>query len=555
MKVDDFERFLEPVILERGHKLFKDGAVKNLHHTDKNRVVASVSGSQTYNVEIFLEVDDSIMQASCSCPYEWSETCKHQAAVLFALREGSPAADQPVEAEPGHDLKKLLMQESKEDLISIILQFSKANKEVEKQLLLRYSSPEEEITTAKALIRDYIKGAKSRGFIYWNRMTEAMQGAYMVLDNAKSKIERGNYVQAVRLAIEIMPPVVAMTQYSDDSAGEITFVTRRTMETIRSAVEGGLDELSPTEIQEIFKVVLKEEKNKRYEGFDDWRFDLLDAIIPFGKNPKLRSTLEKELDKLLKNTSTDEWSWRHSEESIKELQLKLLVVSDPEESTVDAFIEENLKHSTFREKAIDRAMDRMDFEKAEQLCLQGEQQDTTYAGLIHRWKDYRYQVYEKLGDIERQRSLAYELVTKYNEYKDYERLKKLYSSEEWEEVFENLLSELGKGHSRGLYLTIITEERMEDRILAYAKAKPSSIVELYPYLIDNHLSEVNDLFVGMIMYDAEEASERRKYKEVCKDIKKYKNACGETNSRKLIEKLMSKYPRRPAFLDELKKIK
>jgi polyhydroxyalkanoate synthesis regulator phasin len=554
MKIADFESFLEPVILERGHKLFKKGAVKNLQHLEENRVLASVHGSQTYSVEISLEGDGVIKQASCSCPYDWSETCKHQAAVFLALREGAPVENQDVESSD-KDLKQLLKQESNEELISIILQFARSHEDVERQLLLRYASPEEEITTAKALIRDYIKGAKSSGFIHWRRMDEAMQGAYMVLDNADKKNERGNYVQAVKLALEIMPPIVSMTQYADDSGGEITFVVRNTMKVIKNAVEMGMDELSPDEQKEIFKAVLKESKNKRYNGWDEWRFNLLDAIIPFGKDPKLSATLEKELDKLLENTPQDEWSRRHTEQSIKELQLYLLEVSGAEDSTIDAFIEESLGHDKFREKAIKRSLDRNEYEKAEQLCLEGEKKDTSYAGLIYKWKDYRYQVYEQQGDPESQRRLAHELVTRYYEYKDYERLKNLYSTEEWQEVFEKLLSELESGHSRGLYLTIITEEKLEDRILEYATMKPSSIVELYPYLIDNHLSEVNNLFVDMIMYDAENASERRLYKQVCKDIKKYKKACGETNSRKLIEELMSKYPRRPAFLDELQKIK
>lgn len=555
MKILDFESFLEPVILERGYMLFKDGAVRNLHYAEENRVLADVRGSKTYNVEIFFEGDGLIIQTSCSCPYDWSETCKHQAAVFFALREGAGTTEETEKKQPEHSLKQLLMQETREDLVSIILHFANSHEEIENQLKLRYASAEDEITTAKALIREYIKGAKSQGFISWNRMTEAMQGAYMVLENAEKKIERGHYVQSVKLALEIMPPVVSMTQYADDSGGEITYVTSWTMKVINSAIENGMDVLASNEQKEIFQAVMKEAKNKRYDGWDDWRFDLLEAIIPFGKDPKLRSTMEIELDKLLIKLPEDEWSWKHTSESIKELQLKLLEVSNAEPSMIEAFIEENLQYSKFRETAIERALDRGDFEKAERLCLEGEQKDSAYAGLIHKWKDYRYQVFEKLGDLDRQRSLAFELVTKYNEYKDYQRIKNLYSTEEWKDVFEQLLAELGKGHNRGLYLMIITEERLEGRILEYAKANTSRIVDLYPYLIENHLSEVNTLFVKMIMRDAEVASDRKKYKAVCKNIKQYKKACGETNSRKLIEELMNKYPRRPAFLDELQKIK
>ncbi|WP_335384586.1 hypothetical protein [Neobacillus drentensis] len=38
-----------------------------------------------------------------------------------------------------------------------------------------------------------------------------------------------------------------------------------------------------------------------------------------------------------------------------------------------------------------------------QLCVDGEQADTKYRGLVHQWREYRYQAYELLGDIEQQK--------------------------------------------------------------------------------------------------------------------------------------------------------
>ncbi|HAQ08714.1 MAG TPA: hypothetical protein DCR24_14840 [Bacillus bacterium] len=557
MRIADFERFIEPVILERGHKLYKSGAVIDLNQADGKRVVALVSGSQIYHVEISLEGDSTIKQSSCSCPYDWSEVCKHQAAVFFALRENDqPALKDEKPSAPENKLKKSLLQESKEDLAAIIMQFAESHEEIEKQLLLRYASPEEEIATAKALIREYIKGAKSSGFIYWNRMSEAMQGACLVLENAEKKIRRGRYVDAVKLALEIMPPVVAMTQYSDDSGGEITDVTIGTMRAINEAIKRGIDQISPEEQKEIFKAVMKEAKNKRYDGWEDWRFDLLGAIVPFARESKLRDLLQKELDLLLKKLPEDSWSRKYTESRIKEVQLQLLEFSGADENEIDAFIEESLEHSAFREKAILRAVERSEYGQAEILCLQGEKADQSYAGLIHKWKDYRFQIYEKLGDIERQQSMAYELVTAYSEYKDYARLKALFSDGEWPELLENLLNFYeDKRYQPDLYVTILQEEKMDERLLAYIKRNHARIIDLYPYLIENHLSEVNRLFVETIEDEAERASDRKKYKKVCKTIKKYKEACGEVNSRKLIENLISKYPRRPAFLDELKRLK
>jgi hypothetical protein len=66
---------------------------------------------------------------------------------------------------------------------------------------------------------------------------------------------------------------------------------------------------------------------------------------------------------------------------------------------------------------------------------------------------------------------------------------------------------------------------------------------------------VNQLFIHFIEESAKDSSNRKEYKEVCKLIKTYKKACGTIHSHKLIGELKQKHPRRPAFLDELGKIR
>ena len=80
-------------------------------------------------------------------------------------------------------------------------------------------------------------------------------------------------------------------------------------------------------------------------------------------------------------------------------------------------------------------------------------------------------------------------------------------------------------------------------------------MDMYPNLMENHFEEANDLFIKYIEQSAEETSDRRGYKNVCKLIKTYKKAFGTIHSHKLIGELKQKYQKRPAFLDELGKIR
>ncbi|ULT57724.1 hypothetical protein L1999_03965 [Neobacillus drentensis] len=63
------------------------------------------------------------------------------------------------------------------------------------------------------------------------------------------------------------------------------------------------------------------------------------------------------------------------------------------------------------------------------------------------------------------------------------------------------------------------------------------------------------MFSHYITQSADEATDRKKYRKVCALIKTYKKACGTIASHHLITELMEKHKRRPAFLEELARIR
>jgi hypothetical protein len=190
-----------------------------------------------------------------------------------------------------------------------------------------------------------------------------------------------------------------------------------------------------------------------------------------------------------------------------------------------------------------------------ELCGQGEKVDVEYQGLVHKWKKYRFQAYEGLGDIPKLREMALQFLYK-NEYSYYAKLKTLYHPSEWEEVLQEILETFEKDtYLPSAYLEILKVEKLFRKLLEYCNHHISSIQDLYPYLIEDYFEEVNHIFKQLIETSAEEASDRKKYKVVCKQIKTYKKVCGDIHAHQLISDLKQKYIRRPAFIDELGKIK
>lgn len=88
--MESWKNWFQPHILERGRTYFEEGRVSDLERTEDG-YTATVEGTEEYEVEILLD-GNSLEDMLCDCPYaEGGNTCKHMAAVLFAIS----AADRP----------------------------------------------------------------------------------------------------------------------------------------------------------------------------------------------------------------------------------------------------------------------------------------------------------------------------------------------------------------------------------------------------------------------------------------------------------------------------
>jgi len=86
MNINDFELYIDELILERGRDYYKSGYVTSLEY-DGAKWMAAVEGNDDYTVVAVLSDDREILISECECPYEWGKHCKHKAAVFYAVRD------------------------------------------------------------------------------------------------------------------------------------------------------------------------------------------------------------------------------------------------------------------------------------------------------------------------------------------------------------------------------------------------------------------------------------------------------------------------------------
>ena len=141
MHIDRFESDFDPEILARGKQYFADGFVEELECEDGNAYTGRVQGTDVYELHIELSDQGQILKMSCDCPYDWGDHCKHQAAVLLAIREERKQNTSSRDAllkQKKPDLRTLLLSQPKETLAETLLSLAQQDRGLRRSLLFRF---------------------------------------------------------------------------------------------------------------------------------------------------------------------------------------------------------------------------------------------------------------------------------------------------------------------------------------------------------------------------------------------------------------------------------
>lgn len=556
MNLVDFEDYIDDVILDRGWNYFLSGNIENIKEIEKNFFVFEVIGSDVYTVEIILTEDQEIVHSTCDCPYDWGEYCKHEVSAMYALKEHydenhnllDKKQDPLQQKKTG--LKEILKSLSKDQLIEIILSIASNDEQIKQMLLFQYSSEEDEIANSKRLIKNHINEAKHRGFIQWDDVPDALYGADLTLKKALEKIENGEEEKAVYLCLMVLPIVIGMLEYSDDSSGFIGSTVEEILEIIKEGVASGIETFDEEQQQRIFRSIMEEAHHDRYDGWEEWSITLLECATYFCKKKEFRKELETYIQKEISRKSNASMYGEYVITKLRLLQLKIIELWDSDQEILD-FMYMHIENPSIREKAVLYLLNKEEYRRVIKLCEDIE----AYKNQAVNWKKYKLMAYEGLGDVENQRKVLLELLYK-NETTAYDKLKSLYDQEEWNSILPKILGYFeDQTYFPQVYVNILIAEKLYKKLLDYCRANIYYIERYYSYLINDYYDEVESLFQTYIKQSAEEASNRSQYRKVCHKITSYKNIFSKERTQTLINELMEKYKRRPAFIDELSKIR
>ena len=370
MDIKNFETGITNVILKRGRDYFRHGHVVNMYEKMDMNWRAEVEDTYKYAVAIELNDAGEVIDSSCNCPYDWEMYCKHEAAVFFAIREELNGQRKIVVKETA-TLQQLLQTKNKEELIQLILNLSSNNSRLYNELLLEMGPTEKETSNAEELIIYHIEKAKENGSINNNKVSKALEGVYLALNQVKWMVKASQYEPAIELGLVSLKHTVDVLSYADDSSGDIGGVIEIGLLYIEEAAQKGVRNWSGKEKNAVFSKIMNEATDEKFEGWTDWRIHLLTTGVHFCTEPKLRTELNKVLESLLRQVQSESWEDKYNRGKLKTIQLKIISQSK-DTRAIEDYLLDNLADSSIRDQAILYSLEKREFQKMLQLKIDRE---------------------------------------------------------------------------------------------------------------------------------------------------------------------------------------
>ncbi|WP_409342883.1 hypothetical protein [Paenibacillus sp. MBLB4367] len=451
------------------------------------------------------------------------------------------------------DLNEVLSGLSKEKLIRIIIKIAERDEMFKNSLLLEYVKADysQQIRSCKKLIDSIVKKYVGReGFISYRETYSFAKDMLALLENTN---EAQDETFALEISLLVLEEGVAAFQYADDSDGNIGWLVEEALECIRE-IAGSLDRQDVPARERFFNRLLTMSKSGTFDGWEDFRITLLDICAEFADAVNLREQLKASIDNQIASTGYNEQQ-KYANESLLKILFQLIQSYESNEEA-ERFVQKHLHFTFFRERAIEKSMGSKDYRHVIELSEEGERQDKQLPGLVAKWKRMRYEAYKNLSLKQEQGLLAKELLLG-GGYGYYHDLESLFDGDK-EKFYRSIIAELKKAanwSAQEVYLKLISDKNDLEEMMAYVKANPSAIEEYALRLIADYRAEVEQIYSSHIYHAAEVSSNRKEYQRVCAMLKRYKQIAGQVSQGEIIHRLEAQYNKRPAFLDELTRLK
>jgi len=524
-------------VLVRGRILYAEGCVEHLEQIVKGKFAAEVLGSEgdLYSVLITLK-NGALEDFGCDCPYDWGDVCKHLVAVALAVQAGKFGPSKPEESEPQPDIAALLLDAEPAEVRDFLLQYAEHDPKIANALRVRFVLPDFDAELKK--ISRKIKAALAH-VSDWNthdRWGYVSADTSDIFYEIEQRTEQG-HLKLAFAALEILY-VELLKNFEYQSECELA---EEAADCLERMADMAAQAAGPGDREYIFERCIAladlDEGSDYGADYEDQLLKIAAQLVTQENRGQLEGALEQRGD-------------RYSANAFALIHLKIVERLDGE-TAAQAFVDAHLDMESIRKIAVDKALARQDYARAEALCVEYiRQNDIEFRA--KSWHALLLSIYEKTGDTEKQIALTRKLLLEKRDYNYYAMLKKLHQQcGDWAAEYSSLREQCAASLPNAAYMQLLWEEKEAALLLDETRKKQHTIFTYGAFLAETYPGEVYCIFWDEIKALAERASGRSMYRDVCKKIRLLADAGGLDDAEALMDLLRQRNQRRPAFLDEL----
>ena len=221
-----------PIIFARGEVYCKNGHVFSLVE-HQGTLAAKVSGTRDYRVKLWLE--DGELEFDCTCPHAAEGAfCKHVVATGLAWLEGETTGKRTGKTgQPTvtlDDVEQYLQQQSKQTLVSLLMEQVLDNDRLRERLLLKVAR-----TTGTGIDINVFRRAIDRaidhgGFVDYHEMDSYTAGIHDAVDSLEEVLKEGHAKAVIELSEYALKQAEKAMDSVDDSDGELSGIIEKLQE-------------------------------------------------------------------------------------------------------------------------------------------------------------------------------------------------------------------------------------------------------------------------------------------------------------------------------------
>ena len=528
----NWKNLFRKTILDRGYGYYLEGAVEDISRDD-DVISATVSGTELYEVEIFLN-NDEVCDMDCDCPYaEDGNYCKHMAAVLYELED----TDITEKSSAKENVAGIVNAADEAAVRTFLTDVLQNDEKLKQRFLLLTNKPKASLEHYKKLIDSTIYEHEDNwGFIEYGEASDFYEDMEAFTDDIRIMIDNGQYRDAFQLSLYICQKVAAID--SDDD-GEMSMLLDD-----YSSFWTELAEKMPSQDKDwLFEQALLEYELNDNEFLDEY----LEAFITehFREEryrERVIAFIQKEID------TAEPESYQQSYALLR--MADYLNNTDTPFEEVEKFCREHWDDFKMREWLACQFIQREEWQKAIAVYEELIQLDLGYRGSVKGYREELLRLYRKTGNAEKALAMLWDLVCKSNSREYFNELKSQYTEEEWIQKREKVFVCFNRyGQAQ-----LLCEEKLYDRLWKLVKdADLHTVLGYEDVLLPKYAAEILQKYSEYLNQAAKQASGRKAYQEWARLLKRMQRIeGGKELSKQIAADWRMHYKNRRAMMDELR---